>query len=164
MKGQKNLEETPLNQPALNPMIFHQGFQHITEKILQKLDEKSLQNCRKVSKTLQNCIDHRNILWKKIAKRNGSTESFILACNKKQFKVAEMLIKKTSEFNVNEFDETPFHLACKSGHFELAEMLVHESAKLNIDFKYDLYMIFQYTMNKFLLTFLKNIKRLTTQL
>ena len=133
MEGQKNVEETPLNQPALNPMIFHQGFPHITEQILEKMDEKSLQNCRKVSKTFQNCVDHRNILWKKIAQKNGGTKSFILACKKRQFKIAEMLIKKTTEFNVNKHDETPFHLACKGGYFEIAEMLVHESAKLNID-------------------------------
>ena len=91
MEEQKNLEETHLDQPALNPMIFYQGFPHITEQILEKLDEKSLQNSREVSKTMKYFIDHRSILWKKIAKKNDGTESFILACKKKQFKIAEML-------------------------------------------------------------------------
>ena len=64
-----NTEEIPSNLLTLDPLVFNQGFQHIAEQIFEKMDEKSLRNCREVSKTLQNFIDIRNILWYKIAKK-----------------------------------------------------------------------------------------------
>ena len=53
-----NMEES-----ILNPMVFYEAFQHITEQIFEKLGTKSLKNCRKVSKSWQNCVDDQNILW-----------------------------------------------------------------------------------------------------
>ena len=85
------MEELPLNQPTLNPMVFHQGFKHITEQIFEKMDNKSLKNCREVAKTMQNCIDNQNILWYKIAKEYEGDQTFQLACITGHFKMAKML-------------------------------------------------------------------------
>jgi len=60
MERQNELDETPLNQAYLNPMIFHQRFIHITEHIFKKMDDKSLKNCREVAKVFQNFIDNQN--------------------------------------------------------------------------------------------------------
>ena len=76
----QNAEELQLNKQALNPLVFHQGFQHITEQIFENMDDQSLKNCREVANSWQNCIDNQNILWSKIAKKNGGTESFKKAC------------------------------------------------------------------------------------
>ena len=96
-ENSNNTEKLPLNQPTLNPMVFHQGFQHITEQIFEKMDEKNLKNCREVAKSWQNCIDNQNILWIKMAKKNGGTKSFQLACKNGHFKMAKMVIQKATE-------------------------------------------------------------------
>ena len=71
-----------LQNESLNPMVFYEAFQHITESIFEKLDAKSLKDCRKVSKSWQNCIDEQNILWKKISNVIGGKNAFRLACKK----------------------------------------------------------------------------------
>ena len=126
-----------MNKQALNPIVFHQGFQHITEQIFEKVDDKSLKNCREVGKSWQNCIDNQNILWKKLTKKNGGTKTFQLACKNGHSKMARLLIQKATEFEVdlnakNWWDETLFHLVCKKGNFEIAEMLMNKSTELNI--------------------------------
>ena len=50
----------------VNPLVFHSGFQHVTEKIFQKLDKESLKSCRLISKSWKDSIAERNILWMKI--------------------------------------------------------------------------------------------------
>ena len=35
-----NMEETHIDQPTLNPMVFHQLFPHITEQIFKIMDDK----------------------------------------------------------------------------------------------------------------------------
>ena len=47
----------------LNPSVFYQGFAHVAEQIFKKLDNKSLTNCREVSKSWRDCIDDRNLSW-----------------------------------------------------------------------------------------------------
>ena len=122
---------------ALNPLIFHSRFQHITEQIFDHLDKKSLKRCRTVAKSWQNCIDNRNILWKKIANAQNSNKVFRRACKKGHLKIFEMLIQKPLDFNIN-FNatngnrETGLHLACTNGHIEIARMLILKSTKFNI--------------------------------
>ena len=70
------------NKSTLNPMEFHLRFQHITEQIFEKLDKESLKNCREVSKSWQNFIDNRNILWIKLIKKEEGNKAFQLACIK----------------------------------------------------------------------------------
>ena len=100
MENSHNTEDLLLNPPILNPMVFHQGFQHISEQIFEKMDNKSLKNCREVAKSWQNCIDNRNILWNKIAKKNGSTKSFQLACQNGHHKLANVLIQNANKFKI----------------------------------------------------------------
>ena len=109
------LKKSPITQLTLNPMVFYQGFQHITEQIFEKMDEKSLKSCRAVAKSWQNCIDNQNILWKKIARKNGGTKSFQQACKNGHSKMAKMLIQKSTEFDIDvnvkdKFSDTPFQV------------------------------------------------------
>ena len=41
-------------------------FPHISEKIFQQLDDKSLTNCREVSKSWQEFLDSKNMSWIRI--------------------------------------------------------------------------------------------------
>ena len=105
-----------MNVLPLNPMVFYPRFQHITEQIFEKLDSKSLKNCRKVSKSWQECIDNQNILWNKIVKKKGGNKTFQLACKNGHSKMVEMLIKKPAKFNIDlnakhEEGKTAFHFA-----------------------------------------------------
>ena len=100
-KDNNIVEELGLNLPTLNPMVFHQGFQHITEQIFEKIDEKSLENCREVAKSLQTFIDNQNILWKKIAKKKGGKSSFQSACRNGHSKMASLLIQKATNFKID---------------------------------------------------------------
>ena len=56
-------ENKSVEVPPLNPMAFYPGFPHIVEQIFQHMDEKSLSNCRVVSKSWLDCIDDRNLFW-----------------------------------------------------------------------------------------------------
>ena len=55
------ISKNKINVLALNPLVFHPGFQHITEQIFEHLDDKSLKSCREVSKSWQECIDDGNL-------------------------------------------------------------------------------------------------------
>ena len=120
MEKSHNTEDLPLNQPILNPMVFHQGFQHITEQIFEKIDKNSLKNCREIVKSWQNCIDNQHILWKKIAKENGGTKSFQIACKIGHIKMAKMLIQKATEFKI--------YVNAKT---QCAEMILNKIEKLS---------------------------------
>ena len=96
--GQDN---SNIEMPALNPMLFRQRFQHITEQVFEKLDKKSLRYCREVTKAWQNCIDDCNILWKKIVDEYGVNTAFCLACRNGNEKMAYMLVTELSRFYVD---------------------------------------------------------------
>ena len=132
-KPQNVISTTPLN-----PMVFYARFSHISEKIFENLDIKSLENCRVVSKSWQECIDNRDILWIKIAKNEEGNMAFQLACKKSHSKVAKVLIQKSAELNIDlnakdQYVRTAFHYACIWGHSDIAEMLMQKSAEFNID-------------------------------
>ena len=94
---------TDMEEWFLNPMVFYQGFQHITEQIFEKMEIKSLQSCREVTTTWQICIDDRNILWNKLVKRrnfDGNLE-IQLACQFGHSKMAKILIQKSDELNID---------------------------------------------------------------
>ena len=132
-KPQNVISTTPLN-----PMVFYARFSHISEKIFENLDIKSLKNCRVVSKSWQECIDNRDILWIKIAKNEDGNTAFQLACKKGHSKVAKARIQKSAELNIdlnakNQHGRTAFHYVCKEGHSDIAEMLMQKSAEFNIN-------------------------------
>ena len=55
-----------MEESILNPLDFHPRFSHITEQILEQLDNKSLTNCREVAKYWQKVIDDRKLSWIRI--------------------------------------------------------------------------------------------------
>ena len=86
---------------SLNPMVFYARFPHISEKIFESLNAKSLENCREVSKSWQECIDSKNILWNKIARNEDANEVFKFICEKGNLKMARYLIQKSDEFKID---------------------------------------------------------------
>ena len=119
-KDSNDMDASPINQLVLNPMIFHQRFSHISEQIFEKLDEKNLKICREIAKPWQDCIDNKNILWNRIAKKSGWAKTLQSACKNGHFKMAKMLVQKATEYKINlngkyKHDLTLFHLACYNG-------------------------------------------------
>ena len=81
------------------------------------MDEISLKNCRELTTSWQICIDNRNVLWKKIAKKKDgqnsfrlARDSFRLACELGHYKMASVLTQKVNEFkiDVNKKDANDF--------------------------------------------------------
>ena len=139
-KSNIEAKDNNMELKLLNPMAFYPGFPHIAELIFKEMDKKSLKVCRLLSKSWQEYIDDRNLLWKKIMEYEDPNRAFQSACNNGHFKMAEFLIQKSTELNIdlNANDETfgrgtAFHLACHIGNSNIAEMLVQKSADFNID-------------------------------
>ena len=62
----------------LSPLVFYPRFAHVTEQIFEQLDQKSLSNCKEVSKSWKEIIDHKNLPWIQIVNvpkivENGGT-------------------------------------------------------------------------------------------
>ena len=55
-KPQKDISSRPLN-----PMVFKARFPHITEKIFEKIDMKTLKNCKEASTSWREFVDDQNI-------------------------------------------------------------------------------------------------------
>ena len=124
----------------LNPMVFYPGFPHIAEQIFEHLDNKSIKNCRKVSKSWQNCIDNRNILWNKIVNDEDGNKAFQLACKIGHSKIAGMLMNKSIELNIDLNAKvekwngmTAFHWACRNGKTGIIEMMISKAESLKLD-------------------------------
>ena len=90
-----------MNTTHLNPMVFYERFQHISEKIFEKLNIKDLENSREVSKAWMQCIDNQNILWNKIAENEDGNKVFQKAYKKGHFKLAKVLIEKSVEYQID---------------------------------------------------------------
>ena len=112
------------SQTPMNPMVFYPRFSHISEKVFENLDIKSLENCRVISKSWQGCIDNQNILWNEIAKNQNANKALQIACKKGHLKIVKVLIKKCAEFeidfNARDIKEmTAFQVACNKGHLDI---------------------------------------------
>ena len=62
--------------------------------------------------------------------QSGGT-AFHIVCKKGHMKIVELMLQKSTEFNINlnaedNFNQTPFHLACKNNHIEVSVMTVLE--------------------------------------
>ena len=82
----------------LSPLSFQPTFCYITEQIFELLDNKSLSNCREVSKWWSKCIDDENQTWIHIVKipeilYNGNTYLHLVA-RTGQWEVYKKIIKK----------------------------------------------------------------------
>ena len=135
MEEQKPKMDVPTQ---LNPMVFNPRFQHITEQIFEHLDKQSLKNCRVVSKSWQESIDYKNILWNEVFKNKDCSKAFQSSCKNGHTKIAKFLMKKSIEFKIDlnardNFGNTAFHKACKNDHSKIAEMFIQKSAEFNIE-------------------------------
>ena len=122
----------------LNPMVFYERFPHIPEKVFEIMDIESLKKFRKVSKSWQECIDNRDILWNKVSRTKNDAKALQSACEKGHSKMVKVLIQKSAEFNIDlnakdKFGTTIFHQACMDGWSKIAEILIQNSAEFNIN-------------------------------
>ena len=137
MKNSSGNKNKKRKVPTLNPTIFFPRFPHIAEQIFACMEDKSLKNSRQVSKSWLNYIDNQNFLWNKIVQKEGGNKAFQKACKNGHSKMVEMLIQKSTKFDIDfnakdEYGLTAFHYACKEGHSKIAEMLIQKSAEFNI--------------------------------
>ena len=51
-------KETKIEITPFNPMLFYPVFPHITEKIFNHLEKRSVKDCREVSKSWLDSIDN----------------------------------------------------------------------------------------------------------
>ena len=113
-------------------------FQHISEQIFEQLDNKSLTNCREVSKSCQSFIDDKNYSWIRIVNiprilRVELPTYLHVAADKGQLHIFRGILEHEKNKNPgNRAGQTPFHLACMRGHFEIAKILVQNSDELSI--------------------------------
>ena len=131
----KNTNE---NSTTLDPMVFYARFPHISEKIFEKLNINSLKKCREVSKSWEESIDNKNIIWKRVVKNKDINKIFQSACNEDHVKLAKMLVENPAKYNIDlnskdESGKTAFHWVCKKGHSKIAEILVQKSTENILD-------------------------------
>ena len=118
--------------------VFLTRFQHIAKETFEQLDEKSLNNCREVSKSWKKSIDDMKLTWIKILsiprnQTDGGTYLH-LAAKTGQTKMFEMTLQNEQDTNpINKNGKTPFHLVCQHGHFDVAKMLIQNSIELNLE-------------------------------
>ena len=123
---------------TINPLIFHQRMPHIFDLILKQLDNKSLKNCKEVSKPWNVNFDKKKLCWIRIVSipkilQNGNTYLHISASTG-QSKMSEKLLENEDiKDPKNDYKETPFFLACSNGHLNVAELIMQKSAEHNID-------------------------------
>ena len=123
---------------TLNPTLFYPRFSHISEQIFVHLDNESLKNCRKVSKTWQECIDDTNVFWNKFVKNKDYNKSFQSSCKNGHSNIAKMLLQKSAKIEIelnakDRYGLTAFHLACRNGHSKIVEILIQASPEFNIE-------------------------------
>ena len=127
-----------ISTPLLNPLAFYPRFAHISDQIFVHLDNKSLTNCREVSKAWQECIDDRNVFWNRFVKNKDPNQTFQWSCKNGHLNIAKMLLQKSSKFEIGLnakyiYGWTAFHFACRNGHSKITEMLIHNSPEFNIE-------------------------------
>ena len=127
-----NPKKVKMEVSTLDPMVFHLSFLHITEHIFERLDTKSLKNCKKVSKSWKNFIDKQQI----VEKVRGN-EDFQSACKNGDSKSVDMFLQNLAKYRIdlNSKDEngcTAFDLALKNRHVEIMFTLIQKSAENSI--------------------------------
>ena len=119
----------------LSPLSFHRRFTHITEKTFDQLDNTTLNNCRKVTKSCKGFIDSMNLPWIRIVDipkipRNGYTYLHVAAKTGQLEKFQIIFDMETKENPGNKIDKRPFLLVCQYGHFKMMKILLQESKKV----------------------------------
>ena len=127
-----------IKTPFLDEMMLR--FPHIVQDIFQELDDKSLTNCRNVSKAccdfidnekfylvrkIQNCVSMNEFQqqWKKVL-RNIPTES-----TKKIFVAVEQFVE--NDLNRKKLQWSPLHIAAEQGNLEFCKYIIEKTKEHN---------------------------------
>ena len=123
--------------------VFIQRMSHVADQIFEHLDNKTLVNCKEVSKPWQIYIEKKNFSWIRIVDipRVEIGEFLIknavlhIAAETGQSKIFKMILENEGGKNpmCNQNFITPFHLVCESGNFKIAKFLIDRFSELEID-------------------------------
>ena len=110
-----SLETTPL------------WFPHISDLILDPLDNQSLVNCRCLNKTWKNCIDKAKLVWNEIVKmhdENTDGWKMILRSFQENHGIISKYYKVEVDSQIREWNEgriplNPLHLAALTGQTDM---------------------------------------------
>ena len=121
--------------------IFNSRFSHISENIFEQLDNKSLSNCREVTKSWMRFIDNKNYSWIKIVDIPTTLKSrntyLHVAAKYGQTEMFSFIFDNAEEKNPkNQTGKSPFHLACQYGRVNVAELIIEKSTEFKIDLNY----------------------------
>ena len=113
-------------------------FPHIAEKIFEQLDNKSLTNCREVTKSWQNFINEINLIWIRIVNiptilSDGDTYLHLAAQMGQTEVFGEILAEENDKNPKNNWDWTPFHLACYYDQLLITGLLLRTASDKTID-------------------------------
>ena len=132
--GGKNSKEVSY----LNPLVFKPGMPHITDQIIEQLDNKTIKNCKQVSKSWHKNIDNYKLSWTRIVNvpeimQNG--DSYLhLAAQRGQFEMFEKVFNEEEiKDPKNNMGETPFHIACQNDNLKIVELIVQKSVECSVD-------------------------------
>ena len=123
----------------LSPLSFHPRFTHINEKIFDLLDNTTLNNCRKATKSCKCFIDSMNLPWVRIVDipkipKNGNTYLHVAAKTGQLEKFKMVFNAETKENPGNIIDKRPFLIVCQYGHFKIMKVLLQESKKVGLEY------------------------------
>ena len=109
-------------------------FPHIAEKIFEQLDNKSLTNCREVTKSWQNFINEINLIWIRIVNiptilSDGDTYLHLAAQTGQTEMFGEILADEHDKNPKNNWGWTPFHLACYHDQLLITGLLLRNSSE-----------------------------------
>ena len=109
-------------------------FPHIAEKIFEQLDNKSLTNCREVTKSWQNFINEINLIWIRIVNiptilSDGDTYLHLAAQTGQTEMLGEILAEEHDKNPKNNWGWTPFHLACYYDQLLITGLLLRNSSE-----------------------------------
>ena len=108
--------QNSIEMANLSPLVFYPRFAHVTEQIFEQLDQNSLSNCKEVSKSWKEIIDHKNLPWIQIVNvpkivQNGETYLHHAAKTGQSEMFVKILEGETVKNPKNNSDQTPFHYA-----------------------------------------------------
>ena len=121
---------------------FTEAFPHIADQIFQQLDNKSLTNCREVSKSWLKFIDDRNISWIRITESPKISQSVlklsakISECTKSKRPRLDAKKAKFGLFSVSDFrtiiDIVYLNIAAETGQTKIFKIIYQSDPELDL--------------------------------
>ena len=112
-------------------------FPHIAQQIFENLDNKSLTNCREVTRSWKQFIDNKKLTWFRICEKycpNEGSTILHIAAKTGQTEMFEIIFEEEEKKNLkNNEGFTPFLLAAKNGHFAVCQLIMEKSQQTNLD-------------------------------